>query len=78
MPFCFARYADVVENARVECEDVVLKVLEDLVRELLAERERERKDWRRGVRSLDVLVWGAAIVLAFLGVSFEVTSPRRD
>lgn len=45
-----------VENARVDCEDVVLRVLEGLVRELLAERERERKDLRRGVRSLDVVV----------------------
>jgi hypothetical protein len=53
---------------------VVLRELDDLVRELLAEKERERKDWRRGVRSLDVLVWGAAIVLTFVGDSFEVAS----
>ena len=64
LPFCLARFAGVVEN------DLVLWIVEgreDVVEEALGIREKDRKDWIRGVRSRDIGVCEDAIVLANYG-----------
>ena len=53
-PFCFARFAGVVEKD--------LDIGSEVVREALAVKERDRKDCRRGERSRDTGVCMVAIV----------------
>lgn len=64
---------------------MVLNALEDdgekdevvVVRAALEMRERDRKDWRSGVRSLDMVVWACAIALAFVGEEVGNTEVDR-
>lgn len=65
LPFCFARFAGVVENDREVAREVDRR--DDIVRGALEVRERDRKDWRSGVRSRDIGVCEGAIALAVVG-----------
>lgn len=57
LPFCFARFTSVVLNDRVDSESAIFRRLLGA----LGAIEKDRKDWRRGVRSRDVVVCVDAI-----------------
>jgi hypothetical protein len=64
LPFCFARFDGVLENA------LLSERMGEMVLLTGVARERERKDWRRGVRSRDVLVCETAILVGLVVKEF--------